>query len=98
LAHQETLLRNEKVSHRLDEIFAEHISDKTAIIRIRTEKWKSKLPWDITSHQSEWPLSKNLQIINAGEDGEKRGPSDTVGENIYWYIHYGEQYGGSSGN
>ena len=32
-----------------------------------------------TSHQSEWPSSKSLQIINAGEGMEKRGPSYTVG-------------------
>ena len=30
------------------------------------EKWKSKLQWDITSHQLEWPPSKSLQTINAG--------------------------------
>ena len=35
------------------------------------EKWKSKLQWDITSHQSEWLSSKSLQSINAGESGEK---------------------------
>ena len=28
----------------------------------------------ITSHQSEWPSSKNLQTINAGEGAEKRDP------------------------
>ena len=27
-----------------------------------SEKCKSKLPLGITSHQSEWPSSKNLQI------------------------------------
>ena len=26
----------------------------------------------MTSHQSEWPSSKSLQTINAGEDVEKR--------------------------
>ena len=36
------------------------------------EKCKSKLQWDITSRQSEWPSSKSLQIINAGEGVEKR--------------------------
>ena len=37
------------------------------------EKCKSKLQWDITSHRSEWPSSKSLQTINAGEGcGEKR--------------------------
>ena len=34
------------------------------------------------SHQSEWLLSKSLQIINAGEDAEKREPSYTVGGSI----------------
>ena len=42
----------------------------------------------ITSHQSEWPSSKSLQIINAGEDVEKKEPSYTVGRNINWCIHY----------
>ena len=50
------------------------------------------------SHQSEWPSSKNLQTINAGECVEKREPSYTVGGNVNGYSHYGEQYGGSSKN
>ena len=36
----------------------------------------------ITSHQSEWPSSKNLQTINAGEGVEKREPSCTVSGNV----------------
>ena len=35
------------------------------------EKCKSKLPWGITLHRSEWPSSKNLQTINIGGCGEK---------------------------
>ena len=31
------------------------------------EKYIPKLQWGIISHQSEWPSSKSLQIINAGE-------------------------------
>ena len=42
--------------------------------------------------------SKNLQTINAGEDVEQREPSYTVGENVNWYSHYGEQYGDSFKN
>ena len=42
--------------------------------------------------------SKSLQIINAGEDVEKREPSYTAGENVNWSGHYGKQYGGSSKN
>ena len=29
---------------------------------------------------------------------EKREPSYTVGGNVNWYSHYGEQYGGSFKN
>ena len=59
------------------------------------KKYKSKLQWAITSHQSEWPLSKKSTTINAGEGVEKREPSCIVGGNVHWYSHYGEQYGGS---
>ena len=43
------------------------------------EKCKSKLQWNITSHQSEWPSSKNLQTVNAGEGVEK-----TVSPYYWW--------------
>ena len=33
--------------------------------------------------------------INPGEGVEEREPSYTVGGNVNWYSHYGEQYGGS---
>ena len=62
------------------------------------EKCKSKPEWGITSHWSEWPSSKSLQTINAGEGVEKREPSCTVGGNANWYRHYGEQYGDSFKN
>ena len=48
-----------------------------------------------TSHQSEWPSLISPQITNAGEGVEKREPSGTVGGNVSWYSHYGEQCGGS---
>ena len=54
-----------------------------------------KTTMSITSHQSDWPSSKNLQTINTGEGVEKREPSCTVGGNVNWYSHYGEEYGGS---
>ena len=56
------------------------------------EKCTQKLPWDITSHQSEWPSSKSLQTINAIKDMEKREHSCTVGGNVNWYSHYGRWY------
>ena len=46
----------------------------------------------IISHWSEWPSSKSLQTINAGEGVEKREPSCTVGGNVILYNHYGKQY------
>ena len=55
------------------------------------EKRKSKLLWGATFHQPEWPSSKSLQTINAGEDGEKREPYYTVVGNVNWYNHYGKQ-------
>ena len=36
-------------------------------------------------HCSEWPPSKSLQTINAGEGVEKREPSYTVGGNASYY-------------
>ena len=40
----------------------------------------------------------NFRITNAGEGGKKREASYTVGGNVNWCSHYGEQYGGSSKN
>ena len=57
------------------------------------EKCKSKLQWDITSHWSQWPSSKNLQTINAREGMKKREPSCTIGGNANWDSHYGRQHG-----
>ena len=62
------------------------------------EKCKSKLQWDITSQQLEWPSPKSLQIVDAGDGVEKRKRSCIFGENANWYSHYGRQYGGSLKN
>ena len=45
-----------------------------------------------TSHWSERPSFKNLQI-SGGEKVQKRGSSCTVGRNVNWYSHYGEHIG-----
>ena len=60
------------------------------------ENCKSKLQWGISSHWSEWPSSKNLQTITAGEGMEKRELSCIVGGNVNWCSHYEMQYGDSS--
>ena len=51
-----------------------------------------------TSHQSEWPSLISPQITNTGESVEKMEPSCTVGGNVSWYNHYGQQYGGTLEN
>ena len=43
-------------------------------------------------------IIKNLRIVNSGEGVEKREPSYTVGGNVNWCSHYGEQYGSSLKN
>ena len=50
--------------------------------------------YKINKHQSEWPPSKNLQTVNAGEGVEKREPFYVVGGNVNWYHHCGKQYRG----
>ena len=39
-------------------------------------------------------IIKTIQTINDREGVERRELSYTVGGNVNWYIHYGEQYGG----
>ena len=51
------------------------------------ENCKSKPQWGIISHESEWPLLKSLQTINAGEGLEKRKLSYTVGGNANQSSH-----------
>ena len=82
--------------------FLQHRSSNASILIVLIssllEKRKSKLQWDITSHQSEWPLSKAPQTINAGEGVERGECSCTVGGNLNWYSHYGRRYGNSLKN
>ena len=56
------------------------------------EKCKTKVQWEITSHQSVWPKSKSLQTINVGKGVDKREDSCFVGGNVNWYNHYGRKY------
>ena len=39
-----------------------------------------------------------MQIKNSGEGIKKMESSHTIGGNVIWYIHYGEQYEGSLKN
>ena len=58
---------------------------------------KIKTTMRSTSHRSEWPSLKSLQI-NTREGVEKREPFYTVGGYVNWCSHYEEQFGVSSKN
>ena len=55
---------------------------------------KSSLkPPIIREMQTKKRRSKSPQITNVAEDAEKRKPSYTVGENVYWCSHCGQHCG-----
>ena len=58
----------------------------SALLIIREMQVKTTMRYHLT------PL-KSLQITNAGEGVEKKEPTYTVGGNVNWCSHYGEQYG-----
>ena len=46
--------------------------------------------------QNDYHPKKKKKSTNTGEGVKKREPFYTVGGNVNWYSHYGEQYRGSS--
>ena len=70
---------------------------KTNILIRMDKSWFPNMPhWGLQANLGlQCRRVQNLQIVNAGEGAEKKEPSYTVGENVNWYSHYGEQYGGS---
>ena len=59
---------------------------------IREIQFKATMRYHLIS--LEWPSSKSLWTINAGNYVEKREPSYTISGNVIWYSYYEEQYGG----
>ena len=50
---------------------------------------------EVSPHTSQNGHSSKSTNKNAGENVEKKEPAHSVGGNVNWYSHYGEQHGGS---
>ena len=74
----------------------EKIFNITSYQRNANQKFNEMSPH--TGQNGYHKKKKNPQTTNAGEGVERRKPSCTVGQNVNWYNHYGEQYGDSLKN
>ena len=70
---------------------------KSSIFSVITEM-QIQHTMSITSHQSDCPSLKNVQIIHSGQYVKKKEPSYTIDRNVNWNNHCEEKYGGSLKN
>ena len=69
-----------------------HMKRCSSLLIIREMQIKTTVRYHLTPVRM--ASLKSPQITNAGEGVKKREPSYTVGGNVNWCSHYGEQYGG----
>ena len=73
-----------------------HMKRCSTSLVIRRMQIKTRVRYQLTPVRM--VIIKNPQTTNAGEGVERREPFCTVGGNVNWLSHYGEQYGGSLRN
>ena len=76
--------------------FQKKICKWQGILNITNHQENAKQNHNKTSSQTcRKELSKRQEITSADKNVEKRKHLCTVGGNVNWFSHYGEQYGGS---
>ena len=68
--------------------------------RVRSLGWEDSLEKEMATHSSilAWKISEGSSPWGRKESGMTERLTHTVGRNVNWYSHYGEQYEGSLKN